>query len=178
MRISTKSILTVLALLILIPLVYINIKTENRLRDLEQELLDTFEAGQIDEAKRMIAELDELTETYDGQFKFSYNDDLMSRVKHKMYTVKGRIEVFQGNIEQAKTYLILSAKVKGSPTLNNFGPNMSLAQDLLMYKETETVLTYFDLCSKFWKDSSNKLDTWRTDIAQGEMPVFKANLVY
>ena len=55
---------------------------------------------------------------------------------------------------------------------------MSLAKALLEHKEAEVVLTYFELCGKFWQDQFDKTDKWEAAIAKGGMPDFGPNLVY
>ena len=78
----------------------------------------------------------------------------------------------------AKLRLLASGRTKGSPTLDSFGPNMSLAKDLLERGEREVVLEYFKLCSAFWKRGADRLDAWTAEIKQGQIPDFGANLDY
>jgi hypothetical protein len=63
--------------------------------------------------------------------------------------VLGRIAVREGNIEAAKNYLIAAGKSPGSPVMDSFGPNMTLAKDLLEKGKRDTVLEYFMLCREF-----------------------------
>jgi hypothetical protein len=84
----------------------------------------------------------------------------------------------KGNVEEAKNYLILAGKTNGSPQLNSFGPNMSLAKELLEKREREIVIQYFDLCSRFWKNDFSNLNNWKEIIRKGEIPYFGANLVF
>jgi hypothetical protein len=92
--------------------------------------------------------------------------------------VLGRIALAEGNIDEAKKRLIASADSNGSPTMNSFGPNMTLAKDLLLKGENEVVLQYFDLCRRFWKRHTDTLDSWTEDVKHGRLPEFGANLVY
>jgi tetratricopeptide (TPR) repeat protein len=92
--------------------------------------------------------------------------------------VLGRIAVRQGDIEAAKRYLLLAGETPGSPQLDTFGPNMSLAKDLLEKGEREVVLQYFELCRKFWEMHSGRLDVWRSAVQAGTIPDFGANLSY
>ena len=62
--------------------------------------------------------------------------------------------------------------------MNTFGPNMTLARDLLAKGEKEVVLAYFDLCKNFWKMEDGRLAKWRQDIAADRSPDFGANLIY
>lgn len=93
--------------------------------------------------------------------------------------VLGRVALSRDkNVALAKSSLLASAQTPGSPQLNSFGPNMSLAKDLLALGERDVVLDYFTLCRKFWKFSPGKLDEWTATVKGGGTPDFGANLVY
>ena len=97
--------------------------------------------------------------------------------------ILGRIALAEGNVDEAKKRLLASADSDGSPTMNSFGPNMTLAKELLHKGEKDVVLQYFDLCAKFWKfdkesPHGGKLDKWKAQVEKGEIPKFGANLVY
>ncbi|HEV3240561.1 MAG TPA: RNA polymerase subunit sigma-24, partial [Casimicrobiaceae bacterium] len=78
----------------------------------------------------------------------------------------------------AKQFLLKAGATRGSPQLDSFGPNMSLAKDLLEKGERDTVLQYFELCRKFWKLDYGNLDRWAQEVGAGKIPEFGANLVY
>jgi len=82
------------------------------------------------------------------------------------------------NVSLAKSSLLASAQTPGSPQLNSFGPNMSLAKDLLTVGERDTVLEFFNLCRNFWKLDQGKLDQWTAVVKGGGIPDFGGNLVY
>ena len=90
--------------------------------------------------------------------------------------VLGRIAVQEGRIEDAKRHLLEAGKSPGSPQMNSFGPNMSLAKDLLEKGERQVVLDYFALCRKFW--NQGRLDEWSQQVKEGKIPDFGANLSY
>ena len=92
--------------------------------------------------------------------------------------VLGRISVLKGNIQAGKKYLIAAGKSPGSPQMDSFGPNMSLANDLLKKGERQVVLAYFQRCRKFWKLHEDKLDQWSAEVEAGKIPDFGANLIY
>ena len=92
--------------------------------------------------------------------------------------VLGQVALRKGEIEKAEMYLLKSGETPGSPQLDTFGPNMSLAKELLEAKRLDAVLKYFELCSKFWKMSDDKLEVWAILAQNGKMPEFGANLVY
>jgi hypothetical protein len=91
--------------------------------------------------------------------------------------ILGRLALKAGDIEQAKHFLIEAGKTPGSPQLNSFGPNMTLAKELLEKGQTEVVLEYFDLCAKFWRYQP-RLTEWAATVKQGAIPDFGANLDY
>lgn len=93
--------------------------------------------------------------------------------------VNGRVALKRdGNQSAAVSYLLASVKTPGSPQLNSFGPNMSLARDLLEAGERDAVLDFFDQCRRFWKMDNGKLDKWIADVRTGQTPEFGANLLY
>ena len=97
---------------------------------------------------------------------------------HKGNLVLGRIAMREGRIADAVKFLRASGETRGSPQLNSFGPNMSLAKDLLEQGETEAVLAYFELCRVFWKMGGSRLDAWAKKVRAGSVPAFGANLRY
>jgi hypothetical protein len=92
--------------------------------------------------------------------------------------VLGRIAVREGRMEDAKRHLLEAGNTSGSPQMNSFGPNMSLAKDLVEKGERDVVLEYFELCRKFWRMDRGRLDQWSQDVKGGKTPDFGANLVY
>ncbi len=92
--------------------------------------------------------------------------------------VLGQVALREGDIDKAEDYLLKSGATEGSPQLNSFGPNMTLAKELLEANRPDAVLEYFDLCAKFWKLSRGRLDEWRQQVNLGEIPDFGANLRY
>jgi hypothetical protein len=92
--------------------------------------------------------------------------------------VLGQVALRQGSIDAAKAYLLVAGKTPGSPQLNSFGPNMSLAKDLFEAGERQAVLTFFDECRAFWKMDRGRLKQWADQVNANRMPDFGANLVY
>ena len=127
-----------------------------------------FAADQLDKA-RQYAEL-MLQNTEAG---WNYGN----RVHHG-HLVLGRIALREGNIEEAKSRLLTAGNTPGSPQLNSFGPNMTLAKTFLEIGERDVVLEYFELCSKFWKMHRGRLQEWGVLTEAGRIPDFGANLSY
>ena len=131
----------------------------------------SFEVGQIEDARKYAKELLALAPKYQGDW--NYGNAIQDG-----NLVLGRIALREGQTEEAKQFLLKSGQSRGSPQMNSFGPNMSLAKDLLGKGERDTVLQYFQLCHKFWKMDYGKLDEWSQEVKAGKVPNFGANLVY
>jgi hypothetical protein len=131
----------------------------------------SFNAGKYDDASRYATELLTMAEKYpkDWNYGNAIQDGNL---------VLGRLAVRDGRLDEAKQLLLAAGRSKGSPQMDSFGPNMSLAKDLLEKGERDTVLQYFELCRKFWNMDYGKLDQWRDEVKAGKVPSFGANLVY
>ena len=132
---------------------------------------NAFNAGEKADAKKYAEELARLA----PQFKTDWN---YGNTIQDANLVLGRLALAEGNFKEAKKRLLDSAQSKGSPQMNSFGPNMSLAKDLLAKGEKDTVLAYFDLCGKFWAMGADRLKQWAEEVKKGATPDFGANLVY
>jgi hypothetical protein len=95
---------------------------------------------------------------------------------HKVHIVLGRVALHKGDIAAAKDHLLKAGDTPGSPQLNSFGPNISLAKELLTKGERDVVLAYFEKCRKFWK--RDELDEWSKAVQAGQIPDFGANVDY
>ena len=95
--------------------------------------------------------------------------------------VLGQVALRRSETPTAIGYLLASGRSPGSPQLDSFGPNMTLAKDLL---ETKTdvarhaVVEFFDLCAVFWKLDRGQLKRWGDVVRNGGIPDFGANLLY
>jgi len=131
----------------------------------------SFEMGDIAGATKYAEELASLAPKYKGSGGYG-------NAVHDSNLVLGRIAVREGNIEAAKAYLVKAGRTPGSPNLNSFGPNVSLAKDLLEKGETEIVIAYFQACKTFWEMDRGRLDAWIALAREGKIPYFGANLDY
>jgi tetratricopeptide (TPR) repeat protein len=106
----------------------------------------------------------------------SRNDGTTGQTVHDSHVVLGRVALRTGNLAEAKVHLQQAGQVTGGGTLTSFGPNMSLAKELLERGERESVVRYLDACGAFWP---NRLRTqWIQTITSGGTPNFGANLTY
>ena len=125
--------------------------------------------GHVGEARQYAEELRSLTPNYQGNWNYG-------NAIHDFNLVLGSIALGSGDIEGSKRFLLASGRTPGSPQLNSFGPNMSLAKSLLIVGERRAVISYFEVCRTFWP--RKELSTWRREVEAGRIPDFGANLVY
>lgn len=130
-----------------------------------------FKAGEIEKASLYANEL--LTAAARFPKDWNYGNAI-----HHGNNVLGRIALRQGDRKLAAELLLKAGRTPGSPQLGSFGPNMSLAKELLEKGRREPVLEYFELCRKFWKTGGERLDQWTKEVNAGLAPDFGGNLRY
>jgi hypothetical protein len=139
--------------------------SEDRFYALGDAAKESFDEGKIDDARKFAQEL--LTAVPHFKGNWNYGNALQDS-----HLVLGRIAVRENRIEEAKRHLYESAKSAGSPQMNTFGPDMSLAKDLVERGERQAVLDHFDRCRKFWKMHDGRLDKWAGQVQAGKIPNF------
>ena len=127
--------------------------------------------GKTEDARKYAQELLALLPKFQGDWNYG-------NAIQDANLVLGRSAVTEGRIPEAKQHLLEAGKSPGSPQMDSFGPNMSLAKDLLEKGERDVVLEYFELCRKFWQMGKGQLDQWGQEVKSGKNPVFGSNLVY
>jgi hypothetical protein len=132
---------------------------------------ESLNQGHDDDAKSFAEELERLAPEYKEDWNYG-------NAVQDFNLVLGRLALKAGDVEAAKARLVAAGHSPGSPQMNSFGPNMTLAKELLAKGEKAVVIEYFKLCLKFWKLQGDKLDTWTKDVEQGREPDFGANLSY
>jgi hypothetical protein len=130
-----------------------------------------FEIGHVEEAESHARLALDLAKRFPDDWNYG-------NAIHDGHMVLGRVALRRGDVETAKRELLEAGRTPGSPQLNSFGPNMSLAKDLLERKETDPVVAYFEMCGKFWEMEGGNLRRWGVRAKAGEMPDFGPNLMY
>ena len=97
---------------------------EEKFYALDDAAKESFVAGNIEAARNYAKDFLALAPKYrrDWNYGNAIQDGNL---------VLGRIALKEGRTEEAKQYLIETGKSPGSPQMNSFGPNVSLAKDLL-----------------------------------------------
>lgn len=147
------------------------------LQNLEAKAQAAFKAGDTKAATRYASEL--LAKNTD---KTSWN---YGNVIYEANQLLGRAALKEGNVAAAKKYLLAAGNTPGSPQLDSFGPEMTLAQELLKKGEKQVVLDFLDLVAKFWatpkpamknefkamyEQHAAKIKQWKTEIRAGKQP--------
>lgn len=145
-----------------------------RLSDLAKA---AFNAGEFQKAEAYATELVSNASRWSPTYKDGQTFPNGTAI-HDGNLILGRLAVKQNDLAAAKRYLLAAGETAGSPVLGSFGPNMSLARDLLLRGESETVLEYFRLCRNFWSSHLSRLDQWSAIVKKGGLPTFGANLLY
>jgi tetratricopeptide (TPR) repeat protein len=130
-----------------------------------------FDAGDLVKARAYATQLLEAART--SSRSWDYGNAI-----HQANLVLGRIAVTEGRLSDAATFLLAAGATPGSPQLDSFGPNMTLARDLLERGDAASVLKYFELCGKFWKMGGERLAAWTAQVQSGRVPQFGAHLRY
>ena len=132
------------------------------------------DAGDLDRAQSLAKSLLALVPRLKADPRFSSSVD---EVVHHSHLILGRVALRKGDTKTAEANLLEAGRVGGGGTLSSFGPNMTLAKELLEKGNKEPVLQYLELCRKFWA-FSKRMDPWIVEIRRGQVPNFGANLTY
>lgn len=144
---------------------------QERFYALNDAAKESFVVGNAEDAKKYAQELMTLLTKFPDNWNYG-------NAVQDANLVLGRIELKKGHIDEAKRYLMAAGSSPGSPQMDTFGPNVSLAKDLLEKGERDVVIQYLDLCRKFWEMDRGRLDKWTKEIKDGKTPDFGANLDY
>ena len=102
----------------------------------------------------------------------------MDDIWHHAHLILGRAALRRGDLAVAGVNLLDAGRISGGGTLSSFGPNMSLAKELLEKGDNTVVLQYFELCRGFWTSGARSLNAWVGAVHNGSVPNFGANLAY
>lgn len=130
-----------------------------------------FELGAVDEAEARASELLDLATTFRDNWNYG-------NAIHDGHSVRGRVALARGDVSVARHELLEAGMTPGSPQLASFGPNVSLARDLLQKNEVPTVVEYLRRCQAFWEMEDGKIGRWIQLVESGQMPDFGPQVVY
>jgi len=134
---------------------------EKRWFALDQWAIDDALVGNLAKAKSEGNELLAGAEKHKNDF--SYGNAI-----HRGNIALGLVALQQGNTNDAKKYLMLAARTPGSPQLDSFGPDTTLAKQLLDRGEKAAVVDYLAQCGSFYRGA--ELQRWIQQIHSGQTP--------
>lgn len=91
---------------------------------------------------------------------------------HKAHVALGRVALEAGDVGEAKRHLSEAGRTPGSAQLNSFGPDFTLATELLKKGEREAVREYLTSVATFWKSGRKDVERWLKVLDGGGTPDF------
>jgi len=108
-------------------------------------------------------------------------------IRYRANELLGRVALGEGKREDARCYLRPAGRTPGSPQLNSFGPQLTLARELLEHGERadcDAVVAFLDAVSRFWANldrasecrkpdvlkEQQQIETWKKEIRTGKIP--------
>jgi tetratricopeptide (TPR) repeat protein len=124
------------------------------------------EAGETEKAREYAEEM----------LNCDVKDPMYGHNFHHGNLILGRIALQAGDFVTAKERLVNAGTIPLPPRRYLFldEPNVTLAKELLEKGEKESVLEYFELCSRFWKRHRSELNEWAATVRAGGIPCFDA----
>ncbi len=103
---------------------------------------ESIRVGKDAEAKAFALELEGLAPKYKSDWNYG-------NAVQDINIVLGRLKLKSGEVEAAKARLLAAGKSPGSPQMNSFGPNMTLAKDLLAKGEQALFFNTLNCAERF-----------------------------
>jgi TonB family protein len=94
-------------------------------------------------------------------------------VIHDVHCWLGRIALRHDDTAGAVGHLKEAGKTPGSPQLNSFGPDFTLARELASAGERDAVIAYLEEVGRFWKMEDGNLQRWIGALRDGSVPSFR-----
>ena len=91
---------------------------------------------------------------------------------HEGHLLLGRLDLRSGDLDSARRHLQAAGEVPQTPRLRGLGPGMKLAEELLVEGEVAAVVAYLDRCGDLWEAGAERLETWKDEVARGQLPDF------
>jgi len=135
----------------------------NHFYGLKDQIISEYESHNFSKVKKLAKEYLELANIY--QCNWNYGNAI-----HDANRFLGLGSLKEGDINKAADYLIKAGKSPGSPTLNSFGPELDLANELLKLGKANEVKIYLYEIKSFWKMNNKIIDKWLLDIENGKKP--------
>ncbi|MCF6317930.1 MAG: hypothetical protein L3J83_01430 [Proteobacteria bacterium] len=130
---------------------------------LEELITKYYKTGDYPQARKLANEYLNLASQYNQNWNYG-------NARHDANHVLGLMSYNEGNIDEARKYLLKSGKSNGSPQLDTFGPDLELANLLLKEGHQEDTKIYLTNIKKFWEIDNGVVADWIQQIDSGEIP--------
>jgi hypothetical protein len=111
-------------------------------------------------------------EVLEGKVKLPATYEFRNDAVYYARILVGRIALASGDVGGARRELLAATYMTETGDLHLFGPDMTLAQELIERGESAVVLEYFSACAKYWPDSAVQIQKWATEVSSGHQPDF------
>jgi len=128
-----------------------------------------YEAGEFEKSRQYATDQLNMVDSRKGQWDYG-------QLIYDGNVALGRLALHDGDVAKAGDYLLAAGKTPGSPPLDSFGPNMTLAKELLDRGQSGVVLQFLKECSAFW--NTKDLKNWTAELQEGKTPDFSMNMDY
>ena len=125
-----------------------------------------FKAGHLDKARTYSTELLAIAPSFDRNWNYG----------NAIYTgnsILALIALGEGDMNLARTYMLAASLTPGSPQLDSFGPDLTIAKEMLDRGEREAVVNFLNNVSKFWDGRVETITEWKEIIRRGQIPIFR-----
>lgn len=133
--------------------------------------LSTFESGDLETAKRhseqLLNNFPPLPEAGGNEREQLWMAWDIYRSTHLLL---GRIHLVMNDLDSAGLHLVQAGEAPTTPALESYGPDLSLARDLLTLGANGPVLKFLSALGTRWKAGKSRTETWEMDIRRGVVP--------
>jgi len=151
-----------------LPLLEASLATDGipRFYQLASVAKSAFKAGDLNKARAYSTELLAIAPGFDRNWNYG----------NAIYTgnsILALIALDEGDMKSARAHLLAASLSPGSPQLNSFGPDLTVAKEILDRGEAEAVITFLDNVSNFWEGHVESINEWKEIIRRGGVPKFR-----
>ena len=134
-----------------------------RLHQLEDLARAAMRAEEFERAQAYATELLALAPQFEGDWAHG-------NAVHWGHVVLGHLALQRGALEEAAAELVRAGRTPGSPQLDSFGPDLTLARELAAREERACVLDYLEGVGRFWEFGRERLEGWTAELRAGRVP--------
>lgn len=105
----------------------------------------------------------------------AYDDWNTGNAVHHGHTILGMLALEADDADAAAQHLLAAGATRGSPQLNSFGPDFSLAREVLKRGRRNEVIEYLRRVTSFWGMGAGDPERWSREIERTGRTSFERN---